>query len=297
MWERAAFVAGVLLAVVALWRDEGPARFQPPPFFDLLGVLPWWGTVLVVVSLAFVLVFEASFRRARDLDEDILLLRVENGRVSQLEQRADALETDLLKANEQLQEVESRRRKPFRLSAVEALSPFTTNPREMYADVRVENISDMPLTDVEVRVMDVVSDLERDENGKRTKTLLTGGWQPCFVRWASTDQERMTIPQHDSRNARLILGVEGATPCVWNSTPPVIAVTGDYRVDVRVTSPGHEPLDASFYADIHPIQEVRRVRNSEGAEVYVPARSPGIGLIDWGIHVATQAILAPRSGQ
>jgi len=290
-------LATTLLAVVAFWRDEGPERFQPPPFFDLLGLLPWWGTALLVLNLALVLVFEASFRRVRELHEDIAWRQAEADRVSDLERRANALEADLLKANEQIWEVESRRRKPFRVSAVEALSPFTTNPREMYAEVRVENLSDMPLTDVEVRVMDVLSDLERDENGKRDKTLIGGRWQPAFVRWADTDQQHMTIPQHDSRNARLIVGVEGSTPCFWNSTPPVIAVTGKYRVDVRATSPGHEPLDASFYADIHPIQEVRRARASEGREVFINARAPGIDLIDWSMHTVAEAFLGPLSGQ
>jgi hypothetical protein len=79
-------VVTAFIAIVSVWRDEGPANRQPPLLSDIFTWLPWWVWLLVMMSVIILIVFEGGYRLVMDKE-------AENEQVkAQLTQKRDQLE-------------------------------------------------------------------------------------------------------------------------------------------------------------------------------------------------------------
>jgi hypothetical protein len=58
-----ALLPGLALALLGLWRDEGPQDKQPPLLSDIAGLLPWWSWLLISLTLALMVTFEWAYRQ------------------------------------------------------------------------------------------------------------------------------------------------------------------------------------------------------------------------------------------
>lgn len=58
-----------LLAVLGVWRDEGPTDKQPGLLSDAASWLPWWGWLLLALSVLLFLTFEGAHREIEVLNQ------------------------------------------------------------------------------------------------------------------------------------------------------------------------------------------------------------------------------------
>lgn len=50
----------LVLTVLGLWREVGPANRQPPLISELIEVLPWWGWALLAMAAIVLITFESA---------------------------------------------------------------------------------------------------------------------------------------------------------------------------------------------------------------------------------------------
>ena len=58
-----ALLPGLALALLGLWRDEGPQDMQPPLLSDIAGLLPWWSWLLISLTVALMVTFEWAYQQ------------------------------------------------------------------------------------------------------------------------------------------------------------------------------------------------------------------------------------------
>lgn len=66
-------VPGLTLAFLGYWRDEGPSDLQPPLVSSLVGLLPWWGWIIVTLGVLMLVVLEGSYRLVAQTDPSLIV--------------------------------------------------------------------------------------------------------------------------------------------------------------------------------------------------------------------------------
>lgn len=185
--------------------------------------------------------------------------------------------------------IEEVRRSPFVVSAQARRQRVIGDSDKIYADISVENRSDRTVSDVEVRLLDVVHEIDLDKDTFSRASTIFEAWIPAAVTWVDTGQQRMNIPPHDSRDVRIGRGTASFSMGEFATSGGERPMhQGEYRIDIRVSAPEHGPLDESLYLEFHPIQEA--VRLSDGSIVLGGGRAPGIEFISLAVWRAAAAI-------
>lgn len=55
-------VLAAALMIMGLWRDEGPIDKQPPLLSDILGWMPWWIWLVLLLAVSLAVLFEGAHR-------------------------------------------------------------------------------------------------------------------------------------------------------------------------------------------------------------------------------------------
>lgn len=130
----------------------------------------------------------------------------------------------------------------------------------MWAELDVTNLSPtLHLRDVEIRIRDLVDELEWDENGERVRNL-PPIWNPIQSIWSLAsasrpNQNKMAIPPGETRTALIAYSDDSNGPPAAFSAPDGVRrhlMSGPHRIYLSVSSPDSARLDCDFYIECHP---------------------------------------------
>lgn len=158
----------------------------------------------------------------------------------------------------------------------------------MWAELDVTNLSPtLHLRDVEVRIRDLVDELEWDENGERIRNL-SPVWHPIQSIWSIAsagrpNQNKIAIPPGETRTALIAYSDDSNGPPAVLSAPDGVfrgLMSGPHRIYLSISSPDSAGLDCDFYIECHPNYAVRG--NERGT--FARSADSTMEFGDWGTY-------------
>ena len=189
----------------------------------------------------------------------------------------------------EIEEIEAKRRSPFRLLSRSGSGAHGAHHHRYYAELEVYNDSDVPINDVEVQIDNLFHDLEWDrESGELANRIQD--FSPGNLSWGlqnapEPDTQHLMIPAHSTRIALVAYAESDPGSGVGLATlhsPRHLSAGFEYRIDLCVTGSGVGKQCGSFHLDPHGQEAAIVGREEGGLQIVLGAgRAPAIEFESW----------------
>ena len=256
LWLETSVVLGTAFIVAGITIPEWAFKH---PKADATTLILWFvasiGTLIVLMVLIFV--WTAAWAPVNASRAKRAELERLQGQIGQLEGRIGILEDEHTTKFAAAPKVGQGR------NAAE-------HQHRIWAALDVTNLSTRPsghMRDVEIRIKDVVSELEWIANGHGDQQAFQSIWSTAN---SKPNQQKIAIPPGQTRTAIIAYSDDENGLSVQFSRPADDVIrplpSGPHRVSLSISSPDSAGLDCDFYIECHPPQAVVGKERSKFAQ-------------------------------